>query len=858
MGRSAPFRKFHPGTFQSDDQVKAQFVVRFRELDMLLEIVLDNVEAVSCQHALVVAPRGRGKTMLLARVAAELRTNQVYSERLLPVRLMEESQEIFDIADFWLDALLYLSRECARFDGTLARELRDTHASLSERWRDGLLGDHARSVVVDAADRLGRQLVLMVENLQELCKNVGPDFGWELRQALQTETRIMLLASATSRFAGLDDPRQPFFELFRVVDLPPLDADACGRLWRTVGDGSIAHDMRPLQILTGGNPRLIVIAAGFARHRSPRRLMEELVGLIDDHTEYFRSHLESFAKTERRVYLAVIDLWQPSTASEVATRARMDIRPVSTLLGRLVQRGAVGVERVGRKRLYFAIERLYSIYYKLRRDREDAALVNNLIRFMAAFYSEGKLEQLSDELAAAALEWDTASGEFGTAFGASTWLETDRSPGTMPRGVNVEVEPVLDGIVAAHNARQWEAVLELADSALASHHGGSLELAESVLALVSWSRAYALSELGDPTAASQAFVEIIDRLEGAEAATTRAWLCRAWVHKGIAEQRTGDTVAAVATMREAVRRFGDSDEPDVQKQLALALVTRAHWLERPRSVVEACDEVVARFGDSELPYVREGVALSLRIKGLAFRDLGEPEAELAVCDDIVERFGDAGEQSLEKHVSSALLAKQDTQMLLGNLEEAIATCDLVIERFADSEVGETRTAIATAWLAKLGMLIWVMPSEAVLRDCEELERSFGHLLGGVLRWRLGWVRAKALAVGGKREASVEAFRGIHAALDPGNQAMVRDLQVGVCELVAAGVSEQHVLEVLLSERDKSMALAPLLVALRKRVGETVRAPMEVSDVARDIDERIEAELSVRRGRSPSDHSVSFR
>ena len=69
----------------------------------------------------------------------------------------------------------------------------------------------------------------------------------------------------------------------------------------------IGREIRPLEILTGGNPRLLVIVAGFARHRSLRQLMEELVVLIDEHTEYFRGHLEALPRSERRVYIAVID-----------------------------------------------------------------------------------------------------------------------------------------------------------------------------------------------------------------------------------------------------------------------------------------------------------------------------------------------------------------------------------------------------------------------------------------------------------------------------------------------------------------------------------------------------------------------
>ena len=417
-------RKFNPGTFQSDEEVIAQFVVRNRELGVVLEVLRGNIDSPSCQHILVVAPRGRGKSMLLARVAAELRADAVLSETLLPVRFMEESQEVFNLADFWLETLFHLARECAASHPELTRELRATHADLSGRWRERMLADHARAAVLDAADRLGRKLVLMVENLQSLTGDVEEGFGWKLRGELQMEPRIMLLATATSRFDRLDDVNEPYFELFRILNLEPLATDDCRRLWEQVsGDQVSTREMRPLEILTGGSPRLLVIVAEFARHRSLRQLMEELVTLVDEHTEYFRGHLEALAKTERRVYLAVIDLWQPSAAGEIAARSRLDVRTVSTMLGRLADRGAVIVEGTGRKRRYAAAERLYSIYYKLRRERDEAAVVQNLIRFMAAIYSRVELAGFTSGLRlemeeSAAIHVQEELGDYAAAISA--------------------------------------------------------------------------------------------------------------------------------------------------------------------------------------------------------------------------------------------------------------------------------------------------------------------------------------------------------------------------------------------------------------------------------------------------------
>ena len=387
-------RKFNPGVLQSDDEVVAQFVVRQREFGILMGVLRDNIASSPCQHMLVVAPRGRGKTMMLARVAAELRANEELRREFLPVRFMEESYEVFDLADFWLDVLLYLAPEVTRHDAELADLLRQAHAEFSGRSRGQEVEESARTVALETAQRLGRKLVLMVENCQALFEDVDDRFGWGLRKTLQTEPNVMFLGTATVRMAALTDVEAPFYEFFRTMLLAPLPLRECKVLWEAVsGEARSEREIRPLQILTGGDPRLLAIVAGLAHHRSLRELLQELVALIDDHTEYFRSHLEHLGKTERRVYVALVDLWRPSTTAEIATRARQEIRVTSSLLGRLVKRGAISYEGKGQKRLYQATQPLYSIYYKLRRQRDEAAVVHGLVHWMVACFSaEGPKE----------------------------------------------------------------------------------------------------------------------------------------------------------------------------------------------------------------------------------------------------------------------------------------------------------------------------------------------------------------------------------------------------------------------------------------------------------------------------------
>ncbi|MDE0673090.1 MAG: AAA family ATPase [Caldilineaceae bacterium] len=351
---SAPtIRKFNPGAFQSDQEVKEQFVVRNRELDVVSGMVKRNLASESCQHALIVAPRGMGKTMLLTRMEAELRLDSDLAPDLIPVRFMEESYEVADLTGFWLEVLFQLGRECSRQGLDAGAELEAAHASFCARWRD----THLRLEVLAAIERglasIDRRMVLMVENLQALSETWHSDDEWGLRRVLQTVPEIMLIGTATTRFKSLEDADRAFFDLFRLVELGPLTAKECAALWNMATRQNLAaREIRPFEILTGGSPRLLVLLAGVGHQLTLRQLLADMVGLIDEHTEYFRQCLESLPSSERRVFLALADLWEPALASVIADRARMDIRTTSVMLRRLTDKGAVSASATRRSRRY--------------------------------------------------------------------------------------------------------------------------------------------------------------------------------------------------------------------------------------------------------------------------------------------------------------------------------------------------------------------------------------------------------------------------------------------------------------------------------------------------------------------------
>jgi tetratricopeptide (TPR) repeat protein len=231
-------------------------------------------------------------------------------------------------------------------------------------------------------------------------EQLGEHDDWELRHTLQNEPRLMLLGTATQRFEQIEAIQKAWFEFFTIYQLEALSLEDCRVLWTSTTGKSINDNrIRPIQVLTGGNPRLMRILIDFAVDLSLKDLMANLSQLIDEHTDYFKSHLDNLAAAERKVFIALLEIWDPIGAREVATVCRMNVSQASALLNRLVSRGAVTVKQgKSRKKVYQTTERLYNIYYLMRRRNHPSSRLRAAVAFMVGFYDGNELVEATATL----------------------------------------------------------------------------------------------------------------------------------------------------------------------------------------------------------------------------------------------------------------------------------------------------------------------------------------------------------------------------------------------------------------------------------------------------------------------------
>ena len=808
-------KSYNPG-FLTDEELREMFCVRLGEFESLLETLRENTGQ-SNQHVIVVGPRGSGKTTLLLRVAQEVRSDPELSSRLHPIVFAEESYSVSTCGEFWLECLSRLAQQAPYRPGE--PDLRRTVEDVRRERDDRALRERCLGALLDFAEREGKRLVLHVENLDTLLPDMmDPDAGWCLRKTLQTEPQIIMIGSATSRFGEIDKPDQALYDLFRVLTLRSLDRQEsvtlCERVsGRDLDDGVV----RRLQILTGGSPRLLAIVARFGAASSFRTLLSDLLDLVDEHTAYFKSHLESLAPQERRVYLALAELWKPATAREVAERARMETSKCSAQLRRLMGRGVVSdAGGTNRRKQYYVSERLYNIYYLLRRSRGMDSLVGALVQFMDAFYSRTELRGIVDDMVA-----ELGAVDVGTRLIYQAALERFSS---IPE-------------LAWHLYREYpdhvpEDVRAVTEAAAAQLKRGGHKL-----------------DKGDLRGALAVLDDLLEKYPRQTTPTVQYSVLSALVNKGVILVHLDRGAEAMVAYDEAIALFEASGSPELRPAAATALLNKSHLLTslgRAQDAIDVCDQLIERIPCDGSDRVAELVATAFLSRANMMDEMGRAEDALVAYDELQSRFGPSESVGILALVANGQVNKADRLFRLQRWDEALEACEEASVRFGNHP---SPRVLQPAWRA-VTIMSMVLSVQGRTREhlaaCQELlnrldrhdERSLAGEVAdydsdAVLKPRVvtHGIRVLTYIKDGNLTAVAADIREILRTLPQLSAVPAGTIQTLMVASFALGIDR---LASLIRGSPSADHLLPLTTALDWEMGKKPRVAIEVRKVAEDI------------------------
>ena len=383
-------RLYNPAQL-SEDELNASFVARHDTLDELLLLLEEQKTGSPCQHALLIGPRGMGKTTLGLRFLYEISTTPELNDAWQPVAFHEESYAICGISDFWLTALHHLSR--ATED---TRWSRRADALLEDEKNPVRLAAYARAALTDFYQSTGKRLILFVENIDAIFAQFSDEREvHSLRASLMERSEIMLVGSANTVFGGISSHGEPFYEFFRLFILRGLTREETQRILQTFLESTGEHELvalitleqgrlETIRRLTGGNPRLMALTCYMLVHSPVGDSFEVLERLIDEQTPYFKARIEELPVQARKVFHCLAEAWKPMLAREIAHVSKLGSSHASAQLKQLVAKGYVSESRdlQGKKVRYELADRFYNIYFLLRFSSAGHERLRRLVGFM--------------------------------------------------------------------------------------------------------------------------------------------------------------------------------------------------------------------------------------------------------------------------------------------------------------------------------------------------------------------------------------------------------------------------------------------------------------------------------------------
>ncbi|HEX8410138.1 MAG TPA: tetratricopeptide repeat protein [Thermoanaerobaculia bacterium] len=402
----------------SPEQIIAAFAARRQQFDRIVADLAAEKPKSRAQHHLIVGQRGMGKTMLLARIAAELRTDPELAARFVPLVFAEEQYAIDRLSKFWLNCLDSLadarelagdSRGVDEIDAAVARL---TAAGMRAAKDDQPFADEVYEAFAGAAKASGQRPVLLVDNLQLVFERLDQGQQHSLRELLMRPGAPILVGASPSPPPQSQDYGAAFYDHFKVHYLRPLDesemrdlllhlAGAAGR--DDVRQRVVQHPARlkVLRQLTGGNPRTtLTLFFLYAEDFAPS-VFGDLEGLLDRVTPLYKARFEELTAQQQVVASAIANHWDPVTAATLAAVTSLPAGTISAQLDRLEKIGVVertelfGDTRTG----YQLAERFFNIWFLMRSaSRRQRREVEFLTRFLESFYEPADRSRLARHL----------------------------------------------------------------------------------------------------------------------------------------------------------------------------------------------------------------------------------------------------------------------------------------------------------------------------------------------------------------------------------------------------------------------------------------------------------------------------
>ncbi len=357
----------------------------------------------STQHFVFIGPRGIGKTHLLSLIEFEVNSTPELSNKYVPIRFPEENNRILSFADFLIGIVEILS--VVNIDS----QCLGLFEAINEEQDDDIITDTILPRLSQFHKTTGKKLLIFVENLDALFSQQMKNSKsiHQLRKFLMDNPIAVFVGTSPIYFKGFNDIKHPLYDFFDIQVIRDLTEEETIELIRLNLEYDqfedqihIFEQLKPkitaLHIMTGGNPRLILMLYGLITKDNILDVKIQFQQLLDKVTPFYQDRIKDL-QPQQRALLETMALMRsarvPRTPGNIARKMRKSPGHISTLLQRMVQSGYLLIAinpNDKRSKLYRIKEGFFDLWLAMNQSRLHRKRFPFLVEFFERWYSDKK------------------------------------------------------------------------------------------------------------------------------------------------------------------------------------------------------------------------------------------------------------------------------------------------------------------------------------------------------------------------------------------------------------------------------------------------------------------------------------
>jgi tetratricopeptide (TPR) repeat protein len=387
------------GNITPIDRLLKTTIGRKEMLDDLLEKLERNAGKKGIQHYLFIGPRGIGKTHFLTLIENAIKTNLNLQKRYTVIRFPEENNRILSFADILLGIAEILG------EVTDDNEWQQFYRSTSEIERDEDIIDTIVPKLRHYQKQTGKTLLILLESVAALfTEQIKQEQDiHRFRSFLMDTPCSTLVGTSPVYFPGLYDTKSPLYDFFDIQILEDLTEEQTLEMirrnleWEECTDilkdfESLIPKIQTIHIMTGGNPRLIMMLYELVAHDNLLDVKIQFQKLLDQISPFYQDRLKDLAPQERALLETLaLNRSEPRTPANIARHLRKSPQQTSSLLRRMTKAGYLTASenpQDKRSRIYRIKEGFFDLWLAMSESRIQRKRLGYLVEFFEMYFND--------------------------------------------------------------------------------------------------------------------------------------------------------------------------------------------------------------------------------------------------------------------------------------------------------------------------------------------------------------------------------------------------------------------------------------------------------------------------------------